>query len=231
MKRISQEKGNPPLRFRRIFLFCGVFMLASEIWKQLTLTFQVNGGEYLWFYFPFQLCSTPMYILLALPFIRRSAPRRALLTYLMTFGLLGGVIVLADTSGLHYPIPALTVHSFAWHAALAGIGVLAGAALERPSFSDLKNAVLLYAAFCSVAFVLNAAFDRFGEINLFYINPTRPMEQVVFRDLVPVLGKNAVLCLYVFMTVVGASLLWAFWYALHTLLGRRRASERSTDRR
>ena len=39
-----------------------VLLPLSEVWKQLLLT-AGNGGSYLWWYFPFQLCSMPLYLL------------------------------------------------------------------------------------------------------------------------------------------------------------------------
>ena len=42
-------------------LLAALFPL-SEIWKQLLLTW-ANGGVYRWWYFPFQLCSMPLYLL------------------------------------------------------------------------------------------------------------------------------------------------------------------------
>lgn len=58
-------------KFRTFFFTCGILMAASEIWKQLTLTFLINHGAYDWWYFPFQLCSIPMYICLILPVISK----------------------------------------------------------------------------------------------------------------------------------------------------------------
>ena len=88
---------------RRFFFICGLFMLSGEIWKQLTLTFILGGGQYNWWYFPFQLCSIPMYILLIYPRIRRTALKQALLTFLMCYGLLGGIAVFLPTP------PAFTI--------------------------------------------------------------------------------------------------------------------------
>ena len=53
----------------RFFFCCGLILLASEIWKQWTLTFQLNHGVYNFWYFPFQLCSVPMYVCLILPWV------------------------------------------------------------------------------------------------------------------------------------------------------------------
>ena len=47
---------------RTVFLVVGVLMLASELWKQLCLTFLLNGGRYQWAFFPFHLCSVFMYV-------------------------------------------------------------------------------------------------------------------------------------------------------------------------
>ena len=108
------------------FFLCGIIMLSSEIWKQFALTFTLGGGSYNWWYFPFQLCSIPMYILLAYPWLRHKNARLTILAFLMCYCLLGGIAVFADTSGLHYPLPALTIHSYLWHILLIIIGFTAG---------------------------------------------------------------------------------------------------------
>ena len=113
LKKIRQTYF-PQLSDRLLFL-CGIIMLSSEIWKQFTLTFLLGGGQYNWWYFPFQLCSIPMYLLIAYPWIRRETLRRVILSFLMCYSLLGGIAVFADTSGLHYPLASLTIHSYLWH--------------------------------------------------------------------------------------------------------------------
>ena len=54
--RLAEPKQNLLLNILAILL------PLSEIWKQLLLT-AGNGGSYLWWYFPFQLCSMPLYLL------------------------------------------------------------------------------------------------------------------------------------------------------------------------
>lgn len=247
MSRIFTPYFNKSVRFCPFFSVCGLLMFLSEIWKQYCLTFLAGGGAYNWRYFPFQLCSTPMYILLFLPYIKKERIVRACLTFLMSFGLLGGIAVFADTTGLHYPLPALTVHSYLWHILLILIGYLAaiarfscklpkaasafsehsghanrGRSPEGPSqnipvlsaFRSFADAALLYFAFCAAAFCINLVCGRFGTINMFYINPAYPMEQIIFSDLVPALGNSTVILLYMAMTVLGAGILFLFWYLL-----------------
>lgn len=221
MNRISSTHFNPSIRFCPFFFFCGHLMLISEIWKQYCLTFLINGGSFNWWYFPFQLCSTPMYILLVLPYIKKERISNACLTFLMSFGLLGGIAVFADTTGLHYPMPALTIHSYTWHILLIIIGGFAAAARFSgksrktgacPSaVHSFGDAALLYIVFCVIAACINHICGNFGTINMFYINPQYPMEQIVFCELVPYLGNIPVILLYIAMTVFGAGILFFFW--------------------
>ena len=237
-KKSSLIKVYFPCLSDRVFFLCGVLMLCSEIWKQLVLTFTLNHGTYNWWYFPFQLCSIPMYILLAYPWVRRESARRMLLAFLMSFCLLGGIAVFADTSGLMYPLPALTVHSWIWHFLLILIGISAGAAYFLRLRNDTKNilfsrtlsralplhpffhAVILYLACCALAELFNLTLDRYGMINMFYINPHLQMQQVVFRDLVPLIGNLPAILVYITATAAGAFLFFLVWNLLFRIIRR-----------
>lgn len=237
-KKSSLIKVYFPCLSDRVFFLCGVLMLCSEIWKQLVLTFTLNHGTYNWWYFPFQLCSIPMYILLAYPWVRRESARRMLLAFLMSFCLLGGIAVFADTSGLLYPLTALTVHSWIWHFLLILIGISAGAAYFLRLRNDTKNilfsrtlsralplrpffhAVILYFACCALAELFNLTLDRYGMINMFYINPHLQMQQVVFRDLVPLIGNLPAILVYITATAAGAFLFFLVWNLLFRIIRR-----------
>lgn len=215
-------------------------MLISEIWKQLTLTFMLGHGTYNWWYLPFQLCSIPMYLLLAYPWIRRELARQALLSFLMCYGLMGGIAVFADTSGLQYPLESLTIHSYTWHILLILIGISAGIVYCRGlsagsrdkfifsrvltrafPFSPFLHSTLIYLACCLIAEILNLSLDRFGTINMFYINPDYKMQQIVFRDLLPFIGNTASIFLYIAACIFGAFLLYLIWRMLYRLLSCR----------
>ena len=132
MNRFSADKHKYFRRSSdRFFFLFGLLMLCSEIWKQLTLTFLVGHGVYNLWYFPFQLCSIPMYVFLILPFARGENVRRALLCFIMCYALLGGTAVFADTSGLHYSYAPLTVHSYLWHFLMIGTAFFSGITCAR----------------------------------------------------------------------------------------------------
>ena len=55
----------------RILFVLGCVMLAAEVYKQLFYYYIVNDGVYDWWFFPFQLCSVPMYMCILLPLFYR----------------------------------------------------------------------------------------------------------------------------------------------------------------
>ena len=200
------------LKFRRFFLISGIVMLASELWKQYTLTFLLGGGNYNWWYFPFQLCSIPMYVCLFLPWIRSRRLLQALTAFLVDFGMLGGIFAFFDTSGMHYGYVPLTVHSFTWHNLLIILGLTAARSFPTASgWRDYAGAAILYLVCCLTATALNLTLDRLGTINMFYINPNYPMTQKVFSSIAAVLGNTAGIFIYIGSALAGAAIFHLIW--------------------
>ena len=53
----------------RLISMCGWGLVVLEAYKQLFLFFVVNGRHYDWWFFPFQLCSVPMYMCILMPLL------------------------------------------------------------------------------------------------------------------------------------------------------------------
>lgn len=216
--KLSQMKSSHIDRFRTFFLFCGILMSASEIWKQYCLTFRLGGGHYNWWYFPFQLCSLPMYICLILPWVWKRPVRDIFLCFLADFGLLSGIFVFFDTSGMHYGYLPLTIHSYTWHILLIVLGIFSGMALMKdrqdPLISRCRlfaGSVCIYLSGCFLATVLNLALSHLGTINMFYINPLLPMTQKVFHLFALHLGNSAGILIYMMSVILGALCFHTFW--------------------
>lgn len=198
----------------KFFLALECFLFFSEILKQLTLTFALNGGCYNWWYFPFQLCSLPLYLLPVYLLAKKNSTRQVLLTFFMTYNLLGGIAVFFDTSGLHYPLALLTAHSYLWHILLILLGIYSAYLLlrsTRPSWGLFLQSTLIYGAACLIAEFWNLSLSPFGEINMFYINPLHRMAQVFFCKIADLLGNPAGIVSYILGTVLGAALLFSVW--------------------
>lgn len=195
----------------RIFFLFGILMFLSELWKQWCLTYIVNSGTYDWWYFPFQLCSVPMYLCLLLPFVKHESLHCAMITFFKDFGLLGGIFAFFDTSGMHYSYTPLTIHSFIWHFILITLGIMAGLYYKNSSFKDYRGSLYIYLVCCFIATCFNLSFYQFGAINMFFISPYFKMSQKVFRDIASFFGNAAGILSYIGAVVLGAAILHRLW--------------------
>ena len=82
-----------------ILFLCGLFLGLTELYKQGFIYYIENGRTYDWWYFPFQLCSVPMYLGLFIPMVPARI-RNVFYLFIQDFGLLGGIMALAEPSGL-----------------------------------------------------------------------------------------------------------------------------------
>lgn len=207
-----------------ILNFLAILLPLSELWKQAVLTCS-NCGVYQWWYFPFQLCSMPLYLLPLRQFLVMHLDRQArlpdrgilpfiaavLTDFLSDFGLLAGIFAFADQTGMHYALPALTVHSYLWHFVMIFLGILLGLSSRNriPSAGFLPCAAL-FALLALAAELLNLLLCAKGPIDMFYISPLEPSTQVILRDAAARIGRGPEIILYLFLIASGAGILHLF---------------------
>lgn len=173
----------------RLLFFCGLLLAASELYKQFFLYYVVNRETYDWWYFPFQLCSLPIYFCLLLPLLKNRELKVIVLTFMQDFNLLGGIMALAEPSGLLHPYWFLTLHGLTWHILLIFIGLFIGFSHESDlSLTGYVKTLPLFAVCCSIAAIINVSAKPLGQADMFYISPYYPNNQVVFYDISQRLG-------------------------------------------
>jgi len=188
-----------------ILWICGIILAASEIYKQLFILQVVNHGKYDWWYFPFQLCSTPMYLCLIFPLFPSGTLQKTIATYLKAFGFLGGIMALAEPSGLMHPYWTLTLHGLMWHILLVFIAFFCTASgLAGTSTCDFLHTIPLFFIFCFIATFINIFTG--GKADMFYISPYYPITQVVFHQISLVLGILPGIVIYLLSICGGAFL-------------------------
>ncbi len=202
---IAAEPQDTSRRICRVLFVCGLLLAAGELYKQLFL-YYVIFGSYNWWYFPFQLCSVPMYLCLLLPVYRRHNKFfRTACTFLQDFCLLGGIMALAEPSGLLHPYWTLTLHGLLWHIMLVFIGLLmAFSGIPDRTRRGYLRTLPLLAVFCVIATAINVATG--GAADMFYISPYYPVTQVVFYELSLRLGTAAGIVVYLASLCAGGFL-------------------------
>ncbi|MCD8124294.1 MAG: YwaF family protein [Lachnospiraceae bacterium] len=214
--------------YRRFLCFLGVALLVSEIWKQWVLTYRVYDGHYNVWYFPFQLCSLPLYLCPVYGIVPERW-RERIDIFLMDFTLMGGIAVFIDQSGMQYSLPALTAHSYLWHFILIFLGCLSGfrfvvgegGTLFRDNQCTFTRSLPIWAAGVVIATVLNVALWPLGEISMFYISPFEASTQIVFRDIAARFGITAGNLAYLAVMVIAAALFHLGWCLVRACFRKR----------
>lgn len=208
------DADEPFKRLVKILSAAGVVFVLLEIYKQFFLYYIVNGEVYDWWFFPFQLCSVPMYLCILLPAMVPAAQR-----VFMTF--MGGYTFVSAVATLIYPedilrsYSALTLHGFIWHGLLLFISLLilltgrAGTSVRM-----LSKAAVLFAVLCAVALMINIVVEPVMQAQqglahsyaaMFYLNPYHISPQPVISSIQKTAGIPAGLAVYVLAVAVISS--------------------------
>lgn len=202
----------------RVIFSIGLILAFGEIFKQIYLT--VQTGYYNWGEFPYQFCSTSMFVAFLIPFVKNKKIKEGMYVFLGFFGLLAGVSAMIETSGIfnkaYLPI---MIHSTLWHSSMVILGVYAIVARGYGrKFRELIKGVLVYIASVVFAIVLNEVFyytifskgesPRGNHCNLFFISSHYNSSLVVFKDIQPRVPYPIYILIYILAFCIGASAIW-----------------------
>ncbi len=200
----------------RLLFVCGLVLAGTEVYKQLFLYYVVNEQSYNWWYFPFQLCSLPMYFCLVLPFVPGKKGQTILCTFMQDFNLLGGVMALAEPSGLFHSYWLLTLHGLIWHLLLVYIGlVIAFSQLSDVTIKGFVKTIPLFLLCCFIASIINRTAKPLGQADMFYISPYYPSAQIVFHEIAVALGIGMGNLVYLLATCFGGFVFHCIFNRIH----------------
>ena len=202
-----RSMASPEPYFRHILFSCGVLLALMELYKQAFLYVIEFHGHFDWWYFPFQLCSLPMYLCLLLPFVPHKY-QRIFCTFMYNYNLLGAVMVFVDPSGLMHPYWTLTLHGFIWHILLIFIGLLiAFSRMVLPTAKGFWQSTAVFTVGCVIATIINVTSHPYGNADMFYITPYYATTQIVYSQIAAKFGIFAGNAVYVLSIILGAWLL------------------------
>ena len=202
--------GQPGYKKRIRFLAAAGWLMAlSEIYKQLFLYHIVNEGAFDWWFFPFQLCSVPMYMCILLPFVKENV-QKILLTFMTGFTFISAVCALIYPEDMLRPYVSLTVHGFAWHGVLLMISIVAGASgMADLTLKGYIRSVFLFLGLSAAAVGINVIGERISAEsilrsypNMFYLSPYHMSDQPFVDIAEKSLGRLPAMGLYVLAIIL-----------------------------
>lgn len=198
-----------------ILLSTGLALIIFEIYKQVIYSFNYNSGEgnstwsYQWYAFPFQFCSTPMYLMVIAGILRKGKVYDCIKSYLATFALFAGLCVMLYPGDVFTSQIGINIQTMFWHSSMFTIGflLLATRSIEF-NFKAIIKAAYVFLVMLAIALVMNIIWHYYGTdatFNMFYISPyylcTLPILNIIY-DSVPYV---IFLILYIIGFVLAAS--------------------------
>lgn len=200
-------------QFQRFVFVTGIYMALFELLRNLFFTY-LGDGIYPWYIFPFQFCSTPIFVSLVIGFTKPGKFQDALYTYLGSFSLLAGILVMALPNDIYIDKVIINLQTTYQHGSMIVLGLVLVFRKIKWNLISMIHAVGIFAFFVMMAMVLNTWHNTFiqeGVFNMFYINPLHGSTLPVFNVIDDWVPYPVFLTIYILAFGLGASfILWFF---------------------
>lgn len=202
-------------------------MLIFEIYKQIVFSANFGadgtlGWEYQWYAFPFQLCSTPIYVLPIVGCLKDGKIRGAMVVFISTFAFFGGLAtMLRPQDPFNTELLGVQIQTMVHHGLQIVLGIYFSVFMRDKI--KIKNfftggAIAVFIAVLAIAMSLNAIVPLFvsDTFNMFYISPSFPCSLPILGDLIqPNVPYVVFLLIYIIGFVIVAFIMYLiFWSAI-----------------
>ena len=174
------HKKDKPERVRLVVLFTTLLVIAFEIYKQVVFSFSVTDGgiefSYRWYAFPFQFCSTPMYIGLLAGLTKKGRFHDACSAYLATYAIFAGTCVILYPGDVFMQMLGINIQTMICHGSMIAIGIyLLYTQHVKLQFKTIFKAMAVFASCLGIAMAMNeiAYFTGITEnhtFNMFFVS-------------------------------------------------------------
>lgn len=191
------KKGDIP-KIKKTILILGIVMLLLEVYKQIIFTYQEN--HYQWYAFPFQFCSTPMYLYIILGFTKNKKIASYLVAFLATYGTFAGVAVMLYPSSVFVPTIGINIQTMVHHGLIAAVGLALLLTSVPINYKTLLKGMSVFVILVTIAYMMNILFNVFidtATFNMFFINPKYGTEIPVLSMIEPNVPHFIFLIVYV----------------------------------
>lgn len=227
-------KNKSEKTIRIVVLSYALLCLIFELYKQLLFSYSpsTHTWSYSWYAFPFQLCSTPMYVAFIAGLVKKEKVQQSLYSYLATFGMLAGVMVMLIPGDVFISKIGINIQTMVHHGGQVFIGVFLLA--TRQVKIDIKTplrALPTFIALVATALLLNLTMVNFTggkTFNMFFISPYFPSTLPVFSSIYEKVPYIVFLLLYILALTLGAYLVTLLLIGIKKLTRKLKTRENTT---
>ena len=201
---------------RRVILVTAVVVTLLEIYKQMNYSFSYENGisfDYQWYAFPFQFCSTPMYVGLLAGLVKPGKLRDCLWAYLASYALFAGLSVMVYPVSVFIPTIGINMQTMFCHGSMITVGIyLLCTGAVKAQWKTLWKAVPVFAVCLGLAIGMNEIAHVTGLLeretfNMFFVSPYCEPSLPVYSLVQGAVAYPWCLILYIFGFTVAAGLM------------------------
>lgn len=190
--------------FKIVIWVCWAVMFLLEVYKQLNYSFNYEGGstywDYQWYAFPYQLCSTPLYVLPIIGCLKEGKVRDALMSFISTFTFFGGLITFIYPGAVFISTIGINIQTMVHHGLQIVLGIFCMIYnKDKLNFKYYFKAVYVFLIAIAVALILNMTIPLATDetFNMFYVSPKFPCSLVVLDKIYAAVPYIVFLLIYI----------------------------------
>jgi len=225
-----------PKAVRITLIVWGAAIILLELIKQVLVCFNIRDGvvvwEYAWWAFPFQFCSSPLYVALPAGLLKKGKIKDALQSFIALFAIIGGFVAMIFPANMFTDLVFINFHTMIWHSSMVTVSVmLLATRTVKFNFKSLLKGFIVFIILTAVALILNIVLGESTGVNLFYISPYEAFNVPIVEFIYEHVPYPVYLMLYVTaFTVASAAVLFgAMGGAKLELLIERKRTQRTAQ--
>lgn len=173
-----KRKRETPVQ--KVLLWVSLSVVLLEIYKQINYSFGYENGitfDYQWYAFPFQFCSTPMYIGLLAALVPAGKLRDSLCAYLATYSVFAGICVMLYPGDVFIGTIGINIQTMICHGSMIYLGVyLFASGRVKAEHKTILKAIPVFTACVTLACIMNEIAHASGLLeretfNMFFVSP------------------------------------------------------------
>ena len=217
---------------RKLVLWVSVTVALLEVYKQINFSFGYENGltfDYAWYAFPFQFCSTPMYVGLLAGLTKKGKVHDAAMAYLGTYALFAGICVMFYPNTVFVDTIGINIQTMICHGSMIAIGCcLLGTGYIKLEHKTILKAIVVFAICVGIAAIMNEIAFRVGlpegdDFNMFFISPHSAPSLPVYSLVQGVVPFPFCLVIYVAAFSLAAYIMLLVAMGIQTLVNKRAA--------
>ncbi|MBR5228151.1 MAG: YwaF family protein [Clostridia bacterium] len=227
---LHKKKRYNEKQLKIILAVYGIVALILEILKQLIWTYNYDfettkvTWDYNWYAFPFQLCTTPIFVCIICLFLKKCKIRNYLLSYISYITIIGSITTMILPDSCFTNDILVNIHTMWLHLGsfVVSVYLLMSGEVEL-KIKSLIRGFCIFLIFVVIALSLNVSVYNSGILNgetfnMFYISPYFTTELPVFNVVQENVCYILYLIIYILALLLGGIIVLSVAYLIKLIL-------------